>query len=86
MTLEERREVFRKFLYENNCYDEYTVAVDTSLKSKGLSDEEVNECVNTALKSEFPDSLFSVELFSWVRTPQGHNYWKDIYFKWKKKF
>lgn len=73
MTDYEIEEQFILFLEENNCKDKYF----KNNKSNFAFDK-----YEILLKRSY-DNLI-VDSFSWISSPEGHEYWEKLHYKWDR--
>lgn len=67
---------FEKFLIKNDCYSQF---VTDLLEQKNLTIPELIELE--------PDSdQLIMHCFAWSRTPEGADYWLQLYYKWRYGF
>lgn len=64
---------FEKFLLENNCYSQF---VTNLLEQKNLTIPEF-------IESEPDPRLLVMHAFVWNRTPEGADFWLEIFHKWE---
>ena len=88
--MEQLNKLFIEFLKDNNALKQYVKNVRNFKKSHFLTWEHytnpftiepLEQCLND---SRWTDNLITCS-FLWQRTPEGHDFWKNLNNKWKKQ-
>ena len=80
------RNMFEKFLIDNNCYSQFIEGVEFYHKHTDLL-EFIKDCKAKQQPTayEYIHTLVGAG-FSWSGTPEGINYWLDISTRWKRYY
>ena len=74
---------FRQFLIDNNCYDDYINNIqDDKLSFLDTESKLGNEIYMNFFLHHDPDTFISAA-FDWRLSPQGTQYWSDLYYLWR---
>ena len=84
MEIDDQKKFFR-FLKENRAYSEYINNFKEFREKKPDGEPGVKILLRFLDRNPF-NSLLIASAFSWPNTPQKHDYWYNLYYRFREQF